>query len=256
MVLNLINIEKRGQFTHKEIIKQPIEKHCDNESCNGIRFFDCSEVTGYLSDDTSFNNFVLIYYCRNCKITSYLISIRVISGRKSVHGIVEKYGEIPKYGLYKPDELSQLIKENYDKDLFTKGFECESDGKGIGAFTYYRRLVDSVKNQLIDEIAKAVSKIDSNHEMLEHLKEAKNESRFSNAISKIKDTLPKELYIDGQNPLTALYGALSDGLHEKTDDDCLNLAADIRIILTELFKKTEFILENKSTVSAALKRLM
>jgi len=92
--------------------------------------------------------------------------------------------------------------------------------------------------------------------MLKHLKEAKKETRFKQAIEKIKDTLPKELYIDGINPLTALYSALSVGVHELTDGECKDKAHDIRLVLTELFEKTHSFMTEKKTISEAIKRLI
>ena len=53
------------------------------------------------------------------------------------------------------------------------------------------------------------------------------------AIEAVRHGLPQALYIEGHNPLTLLHSALSEGLHELPDDECLKMAADIRLVITE-----------------------
>lgn len=42
-----------------------------------------------------------------------------------------------------------------DKELYLQGRRSESRGFGIGAFSYYRRVVENQKSRIIEEIAKA-----------------------------------------------------------------------------------------------------
>jgi (p)ppGpp synthase/HD superfamily hydrolase len=59
-------------------------------------------------------------------------------------------------------------------------------------------------------------------------------SQFSKALASIKDAIPQALLLNGHNPLTMLHKALSTGLHEKTDEECLEIAHDVRVVLIEL----------------------
>jgi len=63
------------------------------------------------------------------------------------------------------------------------------------------------------------------------------ETQFSKAIETIKAAIPESLLIDGHNPLTLLHDALSEGLHAQTNEDCLELATSIRVVLTELAER-------------------
>ncbi len=38
----------------------------------------------------------------------------------------------------------------------------------------------------------------------------------------------------GTTPLSLLHSALSDGLHDRSDEECLQIAQEIRVLLTEL----------------------
>jgi hypothetical protein len=53
-------------------------------------------------------------------------------------------------------------------------------------------------------------------------------------VESVKRGLPLTLLIEGRNPLTLLHGALSEGLHALTDEECMTLAQSIRVVLTEM----------------------
>ena len=113
-----------------------------------------------------------------------------------------KYGEFPKHGLPEPTALTKLITDPIDTELFNEGFDCENQGKGIGAYSYYRRMVDNQKDKLIDRLIEVIKKIDPDNNIIAELEEAKKELQFSKGIEKIKHNLPKELLIDGHNRLS------------------------------------------------------
>jgi hypothetical protein len=83
---------------------------------------------------------------------------------------------------------------------------------GIGAFGYYRRVVENQKNRILGEILKLAQKIDAQPEMIAALEAAKKETQFSKAMTAVKTAIPQGLLINGQNPLVLLHSALSDGL--------------------------------------------
>ncbi len=92
--------------------------------------------------------------------------------------------------------------------------------------------------------------------MLDTFDQAAQETQFSKAISMVRDAIPQVLFIDGHNPLTLLHNALSEGLHEKTDAECLELATSIRIILTELSERITLALKDEAELKQALSNLM
>ena len=55
------------------------------------------------------------------------------------HGTCYKFGEDPPYGQPVSPKLLRLIQP--DSDMFLQGRRSENQGLGIGAFTYYRRVV-------------------------------------------------------------------------------------------------------------------
>jgi hypothetical protein len=64
------------------------------------------------------------------------------------------------------------------------------------------------------------------------------------------------LLINGHNPLTLLYSALSIGIHEQTDEKCLELAHDVRVVLIELSERFGQALKDEAELDSAVSRLM
>jgi hypothetical protein len=120
---------------------------------------------------------------------------------------------------------------------------------------YYRRVVESHKDQILDEIIRVSKRLDARKETIDVLEAAKKEVQFSKAMESVKDALPQALLINGRNPLTLLHSALSKGLHELTDERCLELAHDVRVILAELAERLGQALKDEAELNSAVSRL-
>ncbi len=194
----------------------------------------------------------LQYTCSNCAEREKTFALRIAFPlRNDKFGDCIKFGEIPTYGPPTPTRLLRLFGE--DREIFLKGRRCENQGLGIGAFSYYRRIVESHKNQILDEIIKVASKVAP--EMVGAFEAAKNENQFLRAIEAVKGVLPQTLLINGHNPLTMLHSALSAGLHEQPDERCLDLAHDVRVVLADLAERIGQALKDDAELTAAISRL-
>jgi hypothetical protein len=127
---------------------------------------------------------------------------------------------------------------------------------GIGAFSYYRRVVEHQKGRIFDEVIKVSKKIGASGEILDLLAQAKSETQFSKSVSLVRDAIPQALLIGGHNPLTLLHNALSSGLHEDTDEGCLAVAQAVRVVLVDLSERLGQALKNEAELNAAVSRLM
>lgn len=254
-------IEVRGvwirQKIHSHLINQvaspTIELHCTNEACNGVRFFRLDSYPKTLDED-GWVEFFIDYRCSNCnvEVKRYSLAIRY-DLMKQDNTPCYKFGEMPAFGPPIPSRLIKLI--GPDKDMFLKGRQSENHGLGIGAFSYYRRVVENQKDRILDAIIKAAEKLSAPEGMIVTLKAAKEEQQFKKALESVKDAVPPGLLINGQNPLTLLHAALSDGLHGKSDEECLQRAHDIRLVLGELSERLAQAVKDEKELSAALGRL-
>ncbi|MPZ36925.1 MAG: hypothetical protein GEU95_02490 [Rhizobiales bacterium] len=143
-----------------------------------------------------------------------------------------------------------------DRDTFLRGRRCEIHGLGIGAFVYYRRVVENHKNQIIDEIIKVARKVGAPDETIVGLEEVKNEIQFSKGVKEVKLAIPQSLLVDGHNPLTLLHTALSKGVHELTDEQCLELAQTVRLVLADLAERISQALSDQAELKNAVARLL
>lgn len=231
-----------------------IQLHCPHDACNGMRFFRFSGRERTQLSDEKWNYFYALYKCSNCRQTEKTFSLAALRDKNDESGKCYKFGEFPSYG---PQTSARLIKlVGPDRELFLKGRRCENLGLGIGAFVYYRRVVEGQKNRIIDEIIKVSSKLSAPAEALAKLEAAKRESRFTQALGDVKDAVPQSLLINGHNPLLLLHTALSDGLHERTDEHCLEIATSVRVVLAELAERLSQALKDEAELSRALAKLM
>jgi len=229
-----------------------LELHCDKDSCSGVRLFE-SDSSAYGSPGSQRDVFVS-YQCRNCQTTTKTYALRVLCEPASLSGTVYKYGEYPWFGQPTPARVITLL--GPEKEYYLKGRRAENQGMGVGAFAYYRRVVENQKNRLLDEIIRVAEKIGASQEMLDDLQEAKNESQFTAAVNAIKHGIPSALLLSGHNPLTLLHAALSEGLHAQTDEECLALATSIRIVLADLADRLGHALKDRAELDAAVSRLV
>lgn len=231
-----------------------LSMHCTEPSCNGPRFFrymDGDVSVGY--QDTEVQRFIT-YVCSNFRHTRKFFSLRATRRTNNeVDGQCYKFGELPVYGPPTPARLIRLFGD--ERETFLKGRQCENHGLGIGAFVYYRRVVENQKNHILDEIIRVSEKIGAPSTTINALQIAKNETQFSKAIVSIRDAIPQSLLINGHNPLTLLHRALSAGLHDRTDEDCLKLAHDVRVVLIELAERLGQALKDEAELTNAINRL-
>lgn len=232
------------------LFKPEINLYC--EECKGMRLFNT-----YFDDekieliDESKNYEFIFYNCKNCQIYEKIFAISILPLKNSSR--VFKFGEQPCFGPPTPSRAITLI--GGDKELFHKGQRAEGQSMGIAAFAYYRRVIENQKNRIFEAIIHATKKIVPDNPIIQELEAAKKETQFIKGIDTIKKALPESLLIQGHNPLNLLHNALSKGLHNYNDNECLELAGDIREILFEFAEKLGEALKDKARIDAAVKRL-
>jgi hypothetical protein len=194
----------------------------------------------------------LDYECKNCKEGEKFTKrfcIAVIGEGKA--GAVQKIGEYPAFSPVTSRKVYDLIGENH-RELFLKGRRAELRGLGIGAFAYYRRIVDDQKDVIIAQLEKVAERLGAPAAVLKVFGSARAQDQFSSAIKEIKDALPPALFISGHNPLTILYDVLSDGIHDLSDEQCLAHARTVRTLLIVLADRISEISKDEAKVQEAI----
>lgn len=229
---------------------------CPNEGCGGERVFRATQGIAGAGGDSQLVRLVLSYKCQSCETEQKLYLLLSQPNYVDNHDAIEikKIGEWPPFGSWVPPRVLKIV--GPDRDLFLRGKRCESQGLGIGAFGYYRRVVERQKGRLIEQIRAVAVRTGAAPEVQGRLLAAQNETQFTKAVELAKNAIPEQVLIKGHNPLTLLHDALSKGIHSDSDEKCLELAHDVRVVLTELVFRIDQALAGQSELNDALSRLL
>lgn len=141
--------------------------------------------------------------------------------------IIEKVGQYPSVAdlqIAQIKHYSKVLDEQYMKD-FTKAIGLAANGVGTGSFVYLRRIFE----HLVFEIARqaiADGEIDEKKFLT---------ARMDENIEMLKNHLPDVLVTN-----KALYGVLSKGIHELSEDECLDYFSVVREIIELILDEFEF----------------
>ena len=191
----------------------------------------------------------LNYICAACEKFNRMFSIRI--GEDGHY--IEKVGQYPPWDISIKKKLQKILGEY--SDYYKKGLICESQASGIGANIYYRRIVEEIIGELLEDIKEFL--VGEDREKYEQvLKETKKSKRAHEKINLVKNLIPPILMIGSQNPLQLLYDILSGGIHGKTDEECLEDAQIIREALTFLINSILSRQKDKQKYDDNIKKLL
>ena len=218
-----------------------------NETFNMVNKYQ--ELHGYSNVPTANENLRLIYLCQSCKKQKREFCIYVSTERDYIY----KYGQYPEWEIKIDKGLEKTLHKH--SKAFRKGLVCESQGYGIGAFAYYRRITEDIIDELLESITEL---IDTEHrdEYIEALEKTKTTRVAQEKINLVKDLLPSILKPNGMNPLGVLHSELSEGLHAESDESCLENANHIKSILIFLLNQIVQSKESARGFTESMKSLL
>ena len=148
-----------------------IKLHCEDD--DGPRRFDPTgeEITlSFLAE------YVFItYVCRDCQSIEKTFAVMVIRSNGSDIEVM-KLGEYPPFSAPISSKIQKLLSKE-DLELYRKGSRAEAQSLGIGAATYFRRIVEEQWQCLVKEIRKAADRWVQEISMYTTLPYRKNSSR-------------------------------------------------------------------------------
>lgn len=161
-----------------------------------------------------------------------------------------KTGQYPPFeAAIDPDVEKWLSKS--DKAIYKKGLRSEANGFGIGAFGYFRRITENNIEKLLDQVA-ATS---DSQKLINAVANAKKQHNAEERLKIVKDHAPGSYSFNGQNVFKILYTALSEGLHQDTDEECLDSATSVRACLDFLIKRVNRATQEQKELASSIKKL-
>jgi hypothetical protein len=231
-----------------------VKLYCESEACEDVCFFDPDTPEVVLEYSNSQNPIMrllfLSFTCRHCLRTKKVFAIRLrTAGGPVTSATVMKFGEDPPAVGPTPRALKDLLGDQWA--MFLQGRRAEVAGLGIGAFTYYRRAVEGVWQNVLKRLAE-VARMDGSEPRIAALATAQSEKHFTRSMETAAAAVPPSLYVDGHNPMQALYDACGDGLHEYTDDECIARSRMIRLVLARFADRAKAVLSEDREFRQAL----
>jgi hypothetical protein len=228
-----------------------IKMYCNN--CHSDQTYNMTNKywEDYAIINSNSSNCVVraIYCCASCKKDKYTFYIKI----DSELNYVQKIGQNPPWEIKMDKGLEKSLHSH--ASTFKKGLVCESQNYGIGAFAYYRRIVEEVIDELLTSIADLIQD-NEKEKYLKALEETKKTRVTQEKIELVKDLLPDILRPDGLNPLGVLHSKLSEGLHAESDEECLEVAHSIREIMTFLINQVIKSKESSKAFTESMRKIL
>jgi hypothetical protein len=210
----------------------------------------------------------LVYHCTSCEAVSYTVWVEIeVFGRpehrkggREVVVINEskwvwKVGQTPPWAPPPIGKHLEALLGEDEQSFFEKGLACESQSYGVGAYAYYRRIVEGTIDTLLPSILDLIPE----RERPAYEQALTNVARATAAKDKIalvKDLLPTTLRPNGYNPLGVLHTALSEGIHQDSDEKCLEYAGEIREVLSYLITQLATQKESSARFTKSMQKLL
>jgi hypothetical protein len=225
---------KEGQKRTSLLIKE-IDQFC--EQCKQVRPFQNFRSSGggvghplakikYLESGTSYFE----YTCASCRKEKHEFLVEQLVDETSIK--IQKYGQLPRKKLERDSNLQKFFKD--DAEYYEKAIISLSNGYGIAAFAYFRRIIELNINRLLDFLLDDLDISDSQSSIKTAIDDLRKESPMCDKINIANNALPDYLKPDGLNPLGRIYGILSEGVHSLSDAQCLEKAEIVQACLSFL----------------------
>lgn len=173
------------------------------------------------------------YKCRNCRYGS--LEYYFYWGQEEDQSFLFfKVGQYPEL----EEQVSASLQKALGKDLklYKNALRLRNFNFGIGAVAYMRRVIENHMNDLLDTIFEAAQTASIPAETLTKLEEIKVSRGFQGKIAFAESLLPPRLRPAGvAKPFAVLYDLTSDGLHARSENECIGIFDGCRKIFEYVF---------------------
>ena len=190
------------------------------------------------------------FKCVSCrsKITVWL-NVKV----KESSYILEKVGEMPRQSLNRDASLQKFFSN--DLDCYEKALVSITHGYGIGAFAYMRRITENHIGLLLELVEEEMKASSTEPKLIKKLGKLRDDSPMSEKIQIANEAVPSYLNPNGLNPLGRIYKALSEGIHARSEPECLESATDLMECLKYLISELTDRSKNRNRYLKTLNKL-
>jgi hypothetical protein len=207
----------------------PDRLQIDCPKCDKVQAFELFEKYGVQQTNHRGWGAVARYRCRNCgeSTQSYMY---VWTVRDKFY----KVGQVPELREKVDQTLLKALGSN--GELYRKALRSRAFGFGIGALAYLRRIVEDATDTLLDLLEEDQQK-NWSPEQKEEFKRARTTFQYMQKIEYAADkVLPPDTTVSGRNSFAALHDVTSNGIHGKTEEECIEIFDQANFVFTQTFR--------------------
>jgi hypothetical protein len=176
------------------------------------------------------------YKCKNCdgaEVTYYFYWGRSTND----HNLFFKVGQHPELEEEVPESLVRAFNPT-DLKMYKNALRLRNFNFGIGAVAYVRRVVENRMNDMLQILYEAAVEHNALPAVLARHDEVRRDIRFATKVDYAGELLPATLRPAGKpNPIAILHELASEGLHAKTDEECVDIFDACRKTFEYVFGK-------------------
>jgi hypothetical protein len=184
--------------------------------------------------------------CQQCKVYCMDFVFNMFDDAKGAfsNNKLKKVGQYPPVSIRASKVVEKyLTKDNFE--LYKKALYLISLGYGVGAFAYFRRIIETEIIQIITLLSEG--SFEGAEEIKKQLEEKKQgKITMQKLLDSLTEHLPPALLEIGDNPVRILFNYSSNALHGYSEEKCIETSKNIDLILKWTFQKIK---EEKSTIS-------
>jgi hypothetical protein len=204
-----------------------------------------------LYDVVSFSGLCLQYTCVLCTKLKVCFFVRTWGASKDEE--LQKIGQFPSQSIDIPADLERQLGD--DAVLYKNALVCRSQNYGIGALAYMRRVVENKTNELIEVVAEQAASYGVDAADVAKIRAAKDDRiSYEERLRIASEAIPRLMKPDGANPLAVLFDLSSAGLHSKPDQECLEIADEIREVFEYVFSRLRAEIEDRTSMITKVKK--
>ena len=175
------------------------------------------------------------YKCKNCGIDS--VTYYFWWADELGVSVFHKVGQYPELEENVPQTLAKALGAD-DLKSYKNALRLRNFNLGIGAVAYMRRVVENRLSDMLEVLHESAVAHNAPREVLARHAEMMKEKRFSSKVDYAGDLLPESLRPKGKpNPMAILHELASEGIHAKSDEECVDIFDACRQTFEYVFGK-------------------
>jgi hypothetical protein len=161
-------------------------------------------------------------YCQECRkgFYDFFILVQVKAGS------VMKFGQVPMWTPRIENELRKQL--GASTQFYYKALQNLNMSYGIGACAYFRRMLESYINPLLQMLHDYKKERGASAEDLDEIRNVIKSHVFSAKTEYAAQICPDALIVGGMNPLKEIHSLLSTNIHNGTDAEATEIALKLR----------------------------